>query len=99
MRSTIENRTDRYVLGLGQDRIVVVGTNRVAGLRFAPLAPVRPARKPAREMAAKCRTSSRCFKRHSCAAMRATSATTAVAAMHQSWQRLHERPIGRLHRS
>ena len=98
MRSTIVNRTDRYVLGLGQDRIVVVGTNRVAGLRFAPLAPERPAQKPARERAAKCRKSSRCFKRHSCTAMRA-SATTAVAAMHQSWQRLHERPIGRLHRS
>jgi hypothetical protein len=59
---------------------------------------VRPARKPAREDAAKCRQSSRCFKRHSCAAMRATSAN-AAAAMHQSWQRLHERPIGRLYRS
>jgi hypothetical protein len=92
MRSTIENRTNRYVLGLDQDRNVVVGTNRVAGLRFAPLAPVRPARKSARE-GAKCRPSSRCFKRHSCAAMRA------AAAMHQSWQRLHERPIGRLFRS
>jgi hypothetical protein len=64
---------------------------------------VRPARKPAREKAAKCRTSSRCFKRQSCAAMRAAAlfegAATASAAMHQSWQRLHERPIGRLHRS
>jgi len=102
MRSTIENRTDRYVLGLGQDRDVIVGTNRVAGLRFAPLAPVRPARKPARQRADKCRPSSRCFTRLSCAAMRAgmlAGRAATSAAMHQCWQRLHQRPAGRLHRS
>jgi hypothetical protein len=98
MRSTIENRTDRYVLGINQDRNVVVGTNRVVGLRLAPLAPVRPAFKPARKRAEKCRPSSRCFKRLSCAAMRAERAA-ASAAMHQCWQRLHQRPAGRLTRS